>query len=47
MLYERLYGQLSAIEVLQVCGIDGRGGLMKLNRRGERVLRYLRERRRR
>lgn len=42
MLWDRLYGQLSAIETLDVCH-----GSPRLNRRGERLLRYLRTRRRR
>jgi len=39
---DRLFDQLSAIDVLNVCH-EG----PPLNRRGERILRYLRRRRRR
>lgn len=42
-LYDRLYSQLSAIECLSV----GHGAPYSMNRRGERILRYLRARRRR
>lgn len=42
MLWERLYSQLSAIEAIGVCR-QGPG----LNKRGERILRYLRRRRHR
>lgn len=42
MLWERLYSALTAVETLSVCGQHP-----PLNARGEKLLRYLRRRRKR